>query len=702
MPLLLLVGFFAFLARQPLVAGLDAKSIDVLFWLNYHFKVASPSPSASPSVVVSIDEATYRTPPFAGTPKVFWTNQIARVIDGLCDAGAAVIALDVVFPTSVESYLPGFDRPLLIAMRKASRDGRLVLGKVQHSARPVAPAPAQSFAVGHGANIRSLNLLMDGDGIVRGHPLFFRSDVAGEGIAKESSMALELAARVGEGGVRFLADGRTALGERIIVDSQGGRMLLNFVTAGAIPTYSLADVFDDVVAGRREALASRFLGKVVFIGSVLDVEDRWFTSSRLAPLPVGGNFSDDEYAAGRRGERNNFRRESLPGVFIHATAVNNLLRGNELCQLGSAWRSIVAGGVAAAVAAATLFLPVAGAVAVFMGVASLVAGIALVLLANNVVLPVLTPVVAGGVIFVVALGYRFILFDRQKWRIRRLFGLYTSPAMLDRLLKSDRLPELGGEERQVTVWFSDLAGFTAISEGMSPTAVVAMMNSYLTVITDVIEQYGGFVDKYIGDAVVAVFGAPQDDPDHPANAVRAALAVRAKLTELHDEGGFDLHRLVTRIGISSGPAMVGNIGSRQRFNYTVMGDTVNLASRLEGANKFLGTDILLSESTETLLPETMVTREVDRIRTKGRDASLRVFEPVALSQKDLTGEQRETLSGYAEALALLRSGDPQLACSRLAGLVESDKVASALQRRAEEQALTGGCYRQGVLVLSAK
>jgi class 3 adenylate cyclase len=420
------------------------------------------------------------------------------------------------------------------------------------------------------------------------------------------------------------------------------------------------------------------------------------------PLPVGGVSSGESGQDGVKSWKNKLGRTSIPGVFIHATAVNNLLRGDELRPLAPAWRSCLAGGLVAMIATATMLLPVAGAAAVLGGSAALLTGVSLFLFRQHFIAPLLATALWGGLGFIVALGYRFVLFDRQKWRIRRLFALYTSPAFLDQLLKSDRLPELGGEERQVTVWFSDLAGFTALSEGMTPVAVVAMMNRYLTAITEVIEQYGGFVDKYIGDAVVAVFGAPRTDPEHPANAVLAAVAVHAKLAQLHKEGCFGRHSPQTRIGICSGNAMVGNIGSRQRFNYTVMGDTVNLASRLEGANKYLGTDILLAGATARLLPKEMVVREVDRVRAKGRQGSLSVFEPVALSHDSLTEEQGAQLARYADALAMLRRGEPEQAVLLLADLADIDPVAASLRQRAEAQRQNGELYQEGVLVLGEK
>ena len=156
------------------------------------------------------------------------------------------------------------------------------------------------------------------------------------------------------------------------------------------------------------------------------------------------------------------------------------------------------------------------------------------------------------------------------------------------------------------------------------------MNEYLTAMTDIVEEHGGFVDKYIGDAIVAVFGAPLDDEAHAVSAVRAALACHHRLDELNrTDALFGSCKLDHRIGLNSGEALVGNIGSRRRFNYTVMGDTVNVASRLEGANKFFGTSIMASETTMALTGSTFAWRELDIVRVQGRARPVRVFEPLA-------------------------------------------------------------------------
>jgi adenylate cyclase/guanylate cyclase len=248
------------------------------------------------------------------------------------------------------------------------------------------------------------------------------------------------------------------------------------------------------------------------------------------------------------------------------------------------------------------------------------------------------------------------------------------------------LPELGGETRHVTVCFSDIEGFSRIAEKMSPDSLMSLMNEYLSEMTDIIEAHNGYVDKYIGDSIVAVFGAPADDPNHAANAARAALDCCAKLAELNrDSAAFQEHPLAQRIGINSGDAVVGNLGSRRRFNYSVMGDTVNLASRLEGANKFYGTTIIVSETTVRLAGDAFAWRELDAIRVKGRSQALKIYELLALSSH-LTEAQQSAASGYAEGLAHWRAREFSAAAASFGKSADSDRAAGMFRIRARELA----------------
>jgi adenylate cyclase len=270
--------------------------------------------------------------------------------------------------------------------------------------------------------------------------------------------------------------------------------------------------------------------------------------------------------------------------------------------------------------------------------------------------------------------------DKDKRLLRQSFGLYLAPAVIEKMLASSTPPALGGESREITVYFSDVAGFSALSERMPPADLVTLMNRYLSAMTEIIEEHGGFVDKYIGDAIVGVFGAPADDAHHARSAVLAALRCRERLATMNWAGEFFGHNLGQRIGLNSGEALVGNIGSRRRFNYTVMGDTVNLASRLEGANKYFGTTIMASETTMRHAGDVVLWRELDAIRVQGRQEPVRIFEPLAEAGA-ATPEQSARAAIYAEALALWRRRDFAGAAERL-GTVLSDPAAARLLARA--------------------
>jgi class 3 adenylate cyclase len=207
------------------------------------------------------------------------------------------------------------------------------------------------------------------------------------------------------------------------------------------------------------------------------------------------------------------------------------------------------------------------------------------------------------------------------------------------------------------------------------------MNEYLSAMSDIVESNGGFVDKYIGDAIVAVFGAPLDDARHASNAVQAALKCAARLPDLDRVAAtFRGRPLRQRIGLNTGDALVGNIGSGKRFNYTVMGDTVNLASRLEGANRFFGTTIIAAQATMAAAGGSYVWREIDAIRVKHRENAVRVFEPLAAAG-DATPDQMSQAAAYAEGLARYRARDFAAAAAHFARIADADPPAAVLLQR---------------------
>lgn len=252
----------------------------------------------------------------------------------------------------------------------------------------------------------------------------------------------------------------------------------------------------------------------------------------------------------------------------------------------------------------------------------------------------------------------------ERDRVRNLLGKVVSPAIAEELLSKEI--ELGGEERQATVLFADIRNFTTLSETRAPREILDLLNTLLTRFSDVIEAHGGVIDKYIGDAVMALFGAPLAHEDDPARAVAAALALSGAVDELNAAGVLGPQPVGVGMGINTGLVVAGNMGSRQRLNYTVLGDGVNLASRLEGLTRVYGVRVVVSDATRRAAPG-FAYRELDWVRVKGRGQPERVFEPVAPLEA-LSPRRRTDLETHARALAAYRGRDWGTAEALLADL----------------------------------
>jgi len=283
--------------------------------------------------------------------------------------------------------------------------------------------------------------------------------------------------------------------------------------------------------------------------------------------------------------------------------------------------------------------------------------------------------------------YRQMTEERTKRKYRQLMQYYMSPVVVEELLKNIEELKLGGERREITVYFSDLAGFTTTSENLSPEELVSLLNRYLTLMSDSILELGGVLDKYQGDAIMAFFGAPLDQPDQAVRACQAALRNRNLLEELKIKLATEgVPILRQRIGINTGLAVVGNMGSERKFDYTALGDAVNLASRLEATNKAYDTEILVGERTFELAREYVEAREIDLVRVVGRREPVRVFELFA-EKGSLTEEQEERLSLFSKATLLYRQRRWQESVSALQELnakFPNDGPAAMLLRRCEE------------------
>jgi adenylate cyclase len=263
----------------------------------------------------------------------------------------------------------------------------------------------------------------------------------------------------------------------------------------------------------------------------------------------------------------------------------------------------------------------------------------------NAVYPLLTMVI----VYTAVTLYRYIIEEREKRKIRGAFSFYVNPSVVNEMLKNPEKLKLGGDKKELSVLFSDIRGFTTLAEEMEPETLVNLLNEYLTDMTNVVFEFDGLLDKYIGDAVMAVFGAPLEQADHPMLACRTALKMLERLRKMQEKWEAEgTPRLDIGIGINTGPMVVGNMGSERRFDYTVMGDSVNLASRLEGINKEYGTQVVISEFTHDRVKDDFFCRELDAVRVKGKVRPVKIFELVALRSDE--DPRIDIIEPFAKAL----------------------------------------------------
>lgn len=265
-----------------------------------------------------------------------------------------------------------------------------------------------------------------------------------------------------------------------------------------------------------------------------------------------------------------------------------------------------------------------------------------------------------GILFchIAVLTYRFLDESKVKRKIKGMFQHYISATVVNELLKNPGMLKLGGERKVATAFFTDIKNLTTVSETLEPEKLVSVLNEYLSAMTDIILRYEGYLDKYDGDAMVAIFGIPVEQADHAVRACNAALDMRKELAILRQiwkrEGkpAFE-----ARIGINSGPMIAGNIGGKDRFDYTAIGDSVNLASRLEGVNKMYGTTIIISEDTFYHIHEKFWCRELDFIRVKGKNKPVRIYELIGRKTEEIDPVRSSSLEYFLKGLEVYRKRD---------------------------------------------
>ena len=644
------------------IAPFRLKILDILF---RHVPLAKASPEV---VVVTVDQADLD---FFKNQGVFWPwpHQLyVPLIDYCRQSGARAVILDLLFSIP-SSYGPEDDHRLAQAVAAA---GNVVLpffltreetganageAALLQKAGLQIPGPRPRDPVDYRSVITPSGPLMDGaqalgnvesspdvDGICRRVPLVFP-------FKDRWLPTLSFAAfhRFSQNGFLKFDRNSLILGDlRIPLDAQGCFLLKFRGPSRSHKRFAAANVISSEARVRqglppiypREA----FAGKWVLVGG---------TAPGLLDLkasPVAAIY---------------------PGVEFHATLLDNLLQGDFLKTLPDWSLWVWALALAAAMAVAVLFSSGLNVTLASLGLAALVCPALAVLafwagLWADPILPGITLALSFGL----ATAYSYATESRQKRYIRLMFGQYMSENVISHLLAHPEKLKLGGERRRVTLLFSDLAGFTTISEHLEAETVVALLNDYLSSMTEIILAEAGTVDKFEGDAIMAFWGAPLDQKDQSLRACRAALRQRAALEGLNRRFAEQkLPPLTMRIGLHTGEAIVGNLGSSNRFSYTVIGDTVNLAARLEGLNKFYSTAIIASETIVLECGEAVIFRELDLVAVKGRETPVRVFEVLALKD-ELTLEVEARGREFAQILAFYRRGDFSGAATGFGALLE--------------------------------
>ncbi len=359
-----------------------------------------------------------------------------------------------------------------------------------------------------------------------------------------------------------------------------------------------------------------------------------------------------------------FDEVPVPKVGVHGNLLKTIVSGLYLKHIPPNAEWAIVFGLSGVVAGLAL---VGGgrAVVAKLAAGALTAGYAVlafyVFSKHNLILPMVAPLGSVFTTTFAAVAWQVIEEQKQKGRIKGMFGAYLSPVLVERMVSSGDEPTLGGIEENITPYFSDIQSFSSFSEKLSPSSLVELMNEYLTACTDIVQEEGGTLDKYIGDAVVAIYGAPLKMPDHPLRAAMAALRVHQRVADLREKWRHEgdrwpeiVHRLQTRIGLNTGLAVVGNMGSHSRFNYTMMGDTVNIAARMESGAKSWGVYTMCTENTraacEQLGPGQIVFRQLGRIVVKGRAQPLPIHEVTAFDAQ-ASDTLRECIAIFEQGLA---------------------------------------------------
>lgn len=498
-------------------------------------------------------------------------------------------------------------------------------------------------------NYGFFNVVADQDGVVRRDPTVIRFqgsyypslDVAT--VLAYTDLSLDRVAVV------FTPAGlqKIAIGPLTIPTNSDGNVQIDF--HGPRNTYPWVS-FSDVISSSNDVLVSQQVGGEERQARV--PKDEAFRNKIVLVGATATGLADNRSTPFDT-------NETFPGVEVHANCIDNILSGefihrgpNEnLIDIGFLLLFSLGAGILLSAVTPTR------ATVVLLTFLGLFLWLAYDLFAfHRIWIAAFLPVATLTTNYSAIISYRFFFEEREKKRVRGAFQQYLAPGLINQLLDNPDLLKLGGEEKELSIMFSDIRGFTAISEGLRPAELVGLLNEYLSQMTDIIFRNWGTLDKYIGDAIMAFWGAPYPQDDHAERACRTALDMIETLKRLQAQlAAAGRPPIDIGVGINTGPVLIGNMGSKNRFNYSILGDNVNLASRLEGLNKTFHSHLILSEFTYEKVHEKFVTRELDFIRVKGKKKPVRIYELLAAAEE--REPYRDLVERFARALELYRLGD---------------------------------------------
>lgn len=585
------VAAVTLLARARFFRYVELKAYDL------QFRARGQQPTSN-IVLLSIDQKSLDTLP---EPLMFWHPYYSEVIRAAAAARAKVLGLDVHFAIPVTRWEPDHDRKLAEAVMEAAPRMPVICGFAPGTVDKQGqwPVPLYLFASAMGLTA-SLHLEVDpaGDDFIRRQQLLETG--SGPIEQRTRSFALRVAEKYLGQDARIDSE-RLYIGSTLIPTAADWTMPINYAgPAGTFPRVPFADFLDAARAGDTRKLHDWVDGKIVLLGlDSITGQDRHATPFYV--LEPGA-------------------RANTAGIEIHASAVETILDRRFLVPLSAPVSILVLFLSAGAAAAAACYVKPRRALLIVLGLAAASLVISQWLFRAGTVVPVARVLECLLIAAVAALLYQA---ENRRAFFAAAFSIFVGRRAAKSLEESEQISVASGARQQVTILFSDIRGFTAFCDQKEPAEVVQSLNAYLTAMVEIIMRHGGEVNKFIGDGILAIF-CDQDagalPGDHALRAVRCGLEmVQAAL------------RFQTGVGIHTGDAVLGNVGSFDKLEYTVLGDTVNLASRLESLNKELSTRLLISESTQRLLDGAVPTADLGAISVRGRGRPLRVFTPAILA-----------------------------------------------------------------------